>query len=466
MSVLNGDSKKKNWYAKMFASFIVPAIIILIRPLEMNVRQALVSAALILVITWWSTKLVNKIIASSFLLGAFAIFSSAPLKTVFSFPLSETFVLIILSYLFSQGIKNSRLAERALEPLLSRYINTPVKAFGSIILVFILTIYVIPQPLARLIIIANIYHNHLKKTNIPKRSVSVIMLSIFNFYVAVNMMAIDADLILNSASAGFAGIDITNGQWMSYMTVPTLAFSVVMMGLICLIFRKDVFRVRFEVSDTIKAAKPPMSGWDKITAIVVIGTVLLWAISGLFGDVLTFTINPTIVTLVGTLILFALGTLKLKDLRAIDVTTIIFISAAFSIGGVMKACGIADIVFLRVTILFPDTFSLRYIVVIILVSMGMHLILGSNTTTLSVVLPGLVMIGEGVIPATATLFICYTSLACHYLLPFHSVGMMIGSSNEYFETRDIVKLGSVLMVIIFIAVFVLFLPWWQLQGLL
>ena len=43
----------------------------------------------------------------SFLLGTFAVFGSAPLQVVLSFPLSETFVLIVLSYLLSQGIENS-----------------------------------------------------------------------------------------------------------------------------------------------------------------------------------------------------------------------------------------------------------------------------------------------------------------------------------------------------------------------
>ena len=142
---------------------------------------------------------------------------------------------------------------------------------------------------------------------------------------------------------------------------------------------------------------PPLTRREKLTAGVVVCTIVLWAVSGFLNGILPFQINPTIVTLVGTALMFPLGVLKLKDFRSIDITTLIFIAAAFSIGGVMKASGIAVIVFSRVAMLFPAGYSLWYLAVIVLVSMGMHPILGSNTTTMSVVLPGLAMISEGVL---------------------------------------------------------------------
>ena len=122
--------------------------------------------------------------------------------------------------------------------------------------------------------------------------------------------------------------------------------------------------------------------------IVILATVLLWMTSGLWGkNIVLFgyiTAN-TIVTIISTVILFAMKTIGKKDFSAIDIVTLIFLSAAFAIGGVMKACGAADVVFGQFRSIFPDHFSVFYLMLIILVGMLLHMVLGSNTTTLSVI---------------------------------------------------------------------------------
>ena len=186
----------------------------------------------------------------------------------------------------------------------------------------------------------------------------------------------------------------------------------------------------------------------------------------MLGRMIGINVNPTVVTLIGTVLLFGLKVLGKKDFKSIDIATLVFLTAAFSIGGVMKASGIADIVFSYIAGFFPKTMSLLYIAVLILVSMAMHLILGSNTTTFSVLLPGLIIVGDGFLSPEAILFICYTSLASHYILPFHSVGMMIGAANNFFPGRNVGKLGIPLMFVIFLAIFGLYIPWWKLMGLM
>ncbi len=454
----------KIWIRRML-TLVAPLLLVFLRPLGMTVKQSLIAAALVLVITWWSTGLVSKITASLFLLGTFMIFGSAPMRTVFSFPLSETFVLIVLTYLFSQGIENSGLTQRTLEPLLFRYVKTPARALLSVVLVMMASIYIIPQPLARLIVVAGIYRSFLKKTTAPPKAASVILFSIFAYYVTVNMVAVDADIILNTAAIRFAQSDITNSQWMAYMALPTLIFCTVLFGLILLLFRKELHGVTI-VPKEAPPVRQPLTKREKLVAAVVICTVVLWAGGGLLGQLLPFSINSTLVTLVATILLFGLGVLKPGDFRAIDITTLVFLTAAFSIGAVIKASGIAEIVFSRVAKLFPSQYSLGYMAVMVLVSMGMHLILGSNTTTMSVVLPGLIMVSEGILSSTAVLLICHTSLAAHYILPFHSVSMMIGSSNGYFPASYVTKMGIVISLVIFPILFGVYLPWWKIMGVL
>jgi len=158
--------KRKN-YKKLLIilSILIPGIFALISPLGLSRHQALTTAVLLITISWWSANLVKKIPASLFLLCAFAILQSAPIKTIFSFPLSENFYLIIITYLFSQGIANSGLIDIFLYPILKKYATTPVKIILCMVVVFYLTIYIIPQPIARLILIASVFKVYFDKTD-------------------------------------------------------------------------------------------------------------------------------------------------------------------------------------------------------------------------------------------------------------------------------------------------------------
>lgn len=90
-----------------------------------------------------------------------------------------------------------------------------------------------------------------------------------------------------------------------------------------------------------------------------------------------------------------LGLLRLPDVKAINVKLLIFLTAAFAIGGTLKSCGVADRLFSLFVPVFPQTFSPAYAAVVLLTVVLLHTVLGSNITTMSVVVPGLMSIGAG-----------------------------------------------------------------------
>lgn len=442
---------------KTAISFLPSICILWLRPFGMSWNQSMVMAGLFLVLIWWSTGLVHKILASWVLLVIFLMFGQAPLRTVFSFPLSDNFWLIILCYLFSRGIENAHIAEKVMSPFLFRYVNTSIKMLLAIILFFCATMYVIPQPLARLIIIANMVRIHLRRTDASEEVQEVLLFAVFVFYVIVNMACLDADIILNTSAIGFAGLGLGNLQWLRYMLVPTILYGLLVTGVFVLIFRRQMVRVSFRPRQ--QEEREAFTGRERKVLAVVLATVGLWMTSGLHG------INPTLITLAGTLCLFLLGDLKGKDLSAVDVTTLFFLTAAFCIGGVMKYTGIADIIFSKAGNLFPPQAGAGYVLAMILVTMGLHLILGSNTTTLSVVLPGLMTICEGMVSGPRILFIAYISLTAHFLLPFHAVAIMIGVSNRYFPAKFVAKFGIPMMAVIIAGIFGIYIPYWSWAGL-
>lgn len=194
-------------------SAVLPLLILLIRPFEMDMRQSATLAVLLLVIIWWCTGIVGKTLASCVLIVSFLFLSGAQPRTVFSFPLSSTFLLIVLTYLFSRGVANSGLAEKYLEPVFTHVASTPFKAVILGALMLAVTIYAIPQPLARLIIISDIVRAYLEKTDADEAAKSTVIFGVFVMYIFVNMLTMNADIILNTTSAAVAGGQMTDGEW-------------------------------------------------------------------------------------------------------------------------------------------------------------------------------------------------------------------------------------------------------------
>lgn len=126
---------KKGYDVKAIFSLLIPIFFVVLKPLSMTASQSMVLGSLFLTIAWWVTGWIYKDYASFFLLGVFIIFGHTPLESIFTFPLSDNFILIIASYLLSQGIINSKIADVFSDFVLSRYCDTAKKlvvmSFGS-----------------------------------------------------------------------------------------------------------------------------------------------------------------------------------------------------------------------------------------------------------------------------------------------------------------------------------------------
>lgn len=144
----------KKWMMGMALSLVLPLLLLVFRPIGLTARQSAVAAGVLLAIIWWSSGLVRKIPASLFMILVFALISNTGFRTVFAFPLSETFPMIVITYLFSQAISNSGLIDQLFEPILLRLVHTPFQCLIAMTVLLFVTIYVIPQPMARVIIIA------------------------------------------------------------------------------------------------------------------------------------------------------------------------------------------------------------------------------------------------------------------------------------------------------------------------
>ena len=441
---------------------IIALTVFFLRPMGMDAQQSATVALILLVITFWTTQIVDKTIASCILILGFLFFSGAPAGVVLTFPRSEAFLLIALTYLFTRGIINSGIVDTVLEPILIRTAKTPFRSICAIILMLLLTIFLIPQPLARLIIVAEMFSRFLVKNGTPENGRKALLFAVFTLYIFINATMLRADIILNTVTVDVAGISgFSDFEWISYMAVPTLAYMAIVVVILLVVFRKKLPRDCMNngaIYSSEEERQKQKVDWKIL--VLIVGTMALWITESLHG------INNWIVTLISILIMFLFKLLSLKDFRAIDVPALVFLTAALAIGWVMRSNGAADIVFLSIRALSPELGVHGYIAVIMVITICMHMILGSNTTTVSVVIPGMVVMYGNMLPVEIIMFVVYITTATQWLLPFHSVGMMIGESKGFFPASYMFSVGMVLTIIVFIAMFGLYLPWWQLMGFL
>lgn len=460
LALPQGEARRK-WVKSLLLSFIGPIILLIWQPLGLNLRQTAVVASVVLTIIWWTTNIISKIPASLFLLLVFWLGSGAGPEVVFSFPLSETFPLLIFTYLFSYAVSSSGLVEKLIAPWLRRIATTPLKLLSCMFAVYLLTIFLVPQPLARLILVSSIFDSYLKETKASVEAIQVFNFTSVLYYILVNMLLTRADLIMNNAALSFAGLTrLDDLTWFRYMGLPSLAVLLILTTGVFIIFKKELRGVSFETKVGNNLNLQKLTAKEKKILVIVIVTVILWMTESLHG------ISGTWITLASTVVFFILGALKWQDRRAIDIKTLVFLSAAFAIGGVLKNIGAADLIFIQLKALYPSPSSPLYFIVIILMAMAMHMLLGSNTTTLSVVIPGLLVAAGENLEAPVIMFTAYASVAYHAILPVHSVAFMIGAEKNLYPARYVMRFGFFSTLVVYLAILLLYSPWWRIIGAL
>jgi len=462
MSSVLGKILNKKRIPHLAGIALIAAGLFFLRPFGMNAAQSATIAFILLGVAWWTTGWVHKIITSVIVLAGFLLFSGAPAATVFAFTLTDSFLLLALAYLFSRGISNSGVTDRFIEPLLLRVAKTPLRAVCTLFIILLATAYAIPQPLARLVIVSELFSRFLAKKGVDEKVKNALMHSLFMMYIFANSHHIWGDLILNGTAIAASGAGgVTNGMWISYMAVPSLVYTSITVAAFLLLFRRELPRGCMDLPPApADSAKERNTKMDYPVLALVVATIAMWMTESLHG------ISAWIVILAAIAVMVALKQLRVRDLRAIDVTMLVFLSAAMAIGGVMRVSGAAEIIFLRLRFSIPGLGVSGYILVIMLVTICLHMVLGSNMTTVSVVIPGVLIMYGDVLSVEIIIFVVYITTTTQWLLPFHSVSLMIGEGKGYYPASYMLRSGLVMTALVFIAVFGLYVPWWRFMGFL
>lgn len=441
---------------KILPILIIPLLILVFRPLNIDLNQAIILSSLIITVVSWIIGFPNKIISSIFLLVMFILFGNTPADKILSFPLSSNFFLIIFSFVFSQGVINSNLGEKLFLPFINRYGRNINQFLVTMLVTITILVFVIPQPYSRAILIAMVYLEYFNSIDLKKETREVLMFSIFAFNIIIHTFFKRGDIVLNNGILAVANVQMSEIDWMVNLIVPALGMLILALFLFKFAFRKEL--QLFEPGQ-VSVKKVDLNKDDKINLALIITIIILWATESIHN------INPAIVLVAGTIVMYFRKIISLEDAKSVNVEVLFFLTAAFSIGTVMTGSGIADKIFGNLTGLLGDEFNFMFILVIVLSSMILRIFLGSSVTTMSVAIPTFISLSNGMVEPVIIMFLVFTSIVTFYLLPFHNSLLAVGE-GVYYTNRTVLKFGLFTIPLTLISVFLFFIPWWRFIGLL
>lgn len=422
----------------------------------MEINQIIIILALLVTLYSWIIGKPRKLISSSFLLLVFLVFGNTPFKKVLSFPFSPSFFVIVLSFVFSQGIINSGLTEKFIEPSLARFSKSRFKFLAFTCLVIFIASWLIPQPFSRAVLLALVYRKFFKEAGLEETSGQALLFIVFALSIVFNSLFKDVDIILNQAMLTISGMNFTSLEWSKIFLPPgllVLATSLLGMSFIFKKELKDLEELPVRRIDT----QVEKDDWINLGLIFL--TVILWLTEGLHG------IDGAIFVALGIGAMYLRGLLELEDFKSINIELLVFLTAAFSIGNVMMGSGIAGSLFGRFTELVPQDFSYKFVLLAALVTFFFHTILGSAVTTMSVVIPSLFSLVAGVDPLVISIVV-FASIYMQYILPVHNALLTVGVGNGFYGNGPVVRYGIYSTLLTLAALFLFYLPWWKFIGLI
>ncbi|MCR2026310.1 SLC13 family permease [Anaerotruncus colihominis] len=419
-------------------------------------------------VCWWATGAMHPGYTALALLAGYTLFLDsklAPAATVFGLWTTPTMYLVIGGFLIAKAVEASGLGRRAALAFISRFTRSYGGMVFSCYLLGLLLSFVIPHPWPRSFLLLSVMSHAARSAGLSQRAAANLGLAVFVASVPASMILLTGDSTLNPIVGGFvAGTTVSWLQWLVYMGPPGL-LALALTGTVQLLsyrqreeFQLDLAQVRCQLADMGKLTRPEM----RVIAVMA-AAVLLWMTDSLHG------LHPGWVALIAALS-FAMPPRALLDAKSwsgVNLGTLFFLCAALAIGSVGKAVGmnawLAELIIPQQTVRSPYLFALTAM----LICMALHMALGSTLAVLGIACPAIISFGTaaGIAPLAAAL-IAYTSVALHWLLPFHHMNLLVGCGEDGggFEKRDVLRLGIPQTAVV--AAVVLFeVLWWNIIGI-
>lgn len=445
-------------YIKAGICVVLPLLTVLLNPLALATVQNLLLAAIVLGIALWATELADRTLVSVALLVIFAA-TAAPagvtMQRIFSFPLSANFLTIVSSFLLSAGVVNSGVAKKLANDFLNRYCSNLVHLVIAAGLLNALLAAVIPQPVPRITLLGSIYFVLLKEQNVTAEQRRAVLMSVFVMATSTAMILKNGDVVLNAAALSINNVDLTQMEWLRYMTLPSILASV-LLAAVYIFYQKKHLHASIVMD---RSKSEPLTRQGKITCLLMVIIVVLWVTESVHG------ISQAYVSLAGVVIMFLLGILKTPDLKSVKIGLLLFLTAEFALGNVLADSGIAASISEILLRVMPASDNVYLPLLLLTLSIYvLHTLFGGAMGALAVSLPIVNALWGNVLGPEVISLTALVLVTCHYVFPYNQMTILVGYGQKYYEFRDVMRFAVVLTILVTVMIFGIYLPWWKLTG--
>ena len=445
-------------YIKAGICVVLPLLTVLLNPLALATVQNLLLAAIVLGITLWATELADRTLVSVALLVIFAA-TAAPagvtMQRIFSFPLSANFLTIVSSFLLSAGVVNSGVAKKLANDFLNRYCSNLVHLVIAAGLLNAFLAAVIPQPVPRITLLGSIYFVLLKEQNVTAEQRRAVLMSVFVMATSTAMILKNGDVVLNAAALSINNVDLTQMEWLRYMTLPSILASV-LLAAVYIFYQKKHLHASIVMD---RSKSEPLTRQGKITCLLMVIIVVLWVTESVHG------ISQAYVSLAGVAIMFLLGILKTPDLKSVKIGLLLFLTAEFALGNVLADSGIAASISEILLRVMPSSDNVYLPLLLLTLSIYvLHTLFGGAMGALAVSLPIVNALWGNVLGPEVISLTALVLVTCHYVFPYNQMTILVGYGQKYYEFRDVMRFAVVLTILVTVMIFGIYLPWWKLTG--
>lgn len=447
---------------------VIVALIVMAMPLEGLSPEGKKCLAISLFgVVWWALGVVQPGYTAFLMLTLWVLLDVAPTEVVFSMWTSPLVYLVIGGFLIATAVQQSGLGRRISYAFMVRFVSSYQSVIISAYVVGLLLSLLIPHPFPRSFLIMSIFAGLIKAANLPLKDAANIGLAVFAGSASTSMPFLTGDSVVNVVAATIDGQTLSWLAWLKYMSVPGLACAALTCLVQLLLFKPSVpFHVDKEVLRKEQAELGPMSDQEKKTIFWVGLAVLFWATDAVHG------IDPgwiAALAAVGLSLPRIGGVLKPTSWSGVPLQTLFFLLAAMGIGKVGAYTGMNDWVAQLVLPEIAPANPFVFAALVTAVAVGVHMVLGSVLAVLGITAPTMIKFAAsaGWDPLVGSL-LCYIAILGHWILPMHSMNVLVGVGEEggYYNDMDAAKLGLPVTLVIFIVNVLIAIPWWMLTGLI
>ncbi|GHS97910.1 cation transporter [Synergistales bacterium] len=425
-------------------------------------------ALTLMAIIWWTFKALPAGYVSLSLLLSYTLLlnpEKVGARLVFELWTTPVIYLVIGGFLIAEAVRSSGLGKRIALEALNRYIRTYK---GVIISCYVLNFalsLMIPHPWPRSFLLMSAVAHIANSAKLSRQGMTNIGLAVFVSSIPTSMILLTGDSSLNIITVGFAGADISWLRWLLYMGMPgVFACVLTCCAQLWLFGVEEGFALDKDYTTRQLSEIGKISRKETICIIILGATILAWTTDSLHH------VHPGWIALLAVVALsspFA-NLLDGKSFSSVNLETLFFLSAATAIGAAGRATGMNSWV---IEWIRPETVPVNHYAFALyacFICMLAHLFLGSILAVLSVTAPAIIALGNlAGLPPIASALIAYTAVALHWILPFHSMNILVGYGPDAggYTEKDTLK-ASLPQTLVTVAVCLFEITWWKFIGLL